>query len=161
MREVFWLEPNRLGGRPGPNKEPWSLDTFRESGISLVVSLTERMYNASSQFAPYGIDHVCIALPKNAPPKRGDATEIGYLLPCVFEIVTRHLETPNRRVIVHCSSGKDRTGLFFCYYMMRSNGLSLGAAVSAVRSILPRLLSADGWDRMGRHILTKLCAESE
>ncbi len=57
MDKVLWLLPNRLGGRAGPNREPWDLEEFRAQGVSLVISLTERIMNQSSQFFNLGIDH--------------------------------------------------------------------------------------------------------
>lgn len=153
MDKVFWLEPGRLGGRAGPNRHPWSLLEFSSNGVTLVVSLSERMYNTSHEFAAFEMDHVCIALPKSAPPKPGDGTEIAYLLPCIYDVVANHLALGEKRVIVHCSSGKDRTGLFFVYYLMRTRSLSFESALETVSAIVPRLLTAEGWRDMSRSIL--------
>jgi len=157
MDMVYWLIPGRLGARPGPNKEPWDLTELKTSGVSLVVSLSERMLNRSDEFAALGIDHVCLPLPKSVPPKRGDALDIEYILPHVFEIVAHHLATDaGHCVLVHCSSGKDRSGLFLTYFLMRSEHVPLEAALNRVKQIQPKLLTARGWWEMGQQVLTSL-----
>jgi protein-tyrosine phosphatase len=57
---------------------------------------------------------------------------------------------------VHCSSGKDRTGLFLAYWAMRTEGLSAEAAIERVRSVRPIAFSAIGWDELALDVLTAL-----
>jgi protein-tyrosine phosphatase len=154
---LYWIIPNQLAGRPGPNRQPWSITELRADGFTLVVSLTERLVNRSFEFAAHGLDHISIPLPKNAPPRPGDAFEIGALLPHIYEIVQQRLTaSPEERILVHCSSGKDRTGLFMTYFLMRSQQLPMEDAFSQVRALRPDLLTASGWDEMARQVLPHL-----
>ena len=58
-----------------------------------------------------------------------------------------------RPVLVHCSSGKDRTGLFFCYFLMRRFGLAPAPAIARVKALRPIALSADGWQEFAAEVL--------
>jgi protein-tyrosine phosphatase len=157
MDSIYWIIPGRLGGRPGPNKVPWVLSAFKENRVSLVISLTERMVNRSAEFAEHEILHVCIPLPKSAPPKLGDEYDIYALLPHIYEIVSEHLnESPENKIVVHCSSGKDRTGLFMTYFVMRYFSKPRRDALEFVRSRRADLLSAEGWKPMAMTILSRL-----
>ena len=153
MNDVYWVLPEILGGRKGPNRSPWDVLELYTSGVRMVVSLTERMLNQSEELVKTGIDHVCIALPKNAPPKLGDKENIIRLLPCVYRIVEAQIETGNGKIIVHCSSGKDRTGLFMGYFLMRFYQLSPDEAMARLEDIVPDLLSASGWREMASEVL--------
>jgi protein-tyrosine phosphatase len=59
-----------------------------------------------------------------------------------------------RSVMIHCSSGKDRTGLLMSYFLMRTRGLTVDEAILEVRRVRPIALSAIGWDEFGREVLS-------
>jgi protein-tyrosine phosphatase len=63
-----------------------------------------------------------------------------------------------RSVLVHCSSGKDRTGLFLSYYLCVTEGLGPGDAIREVRRVRPIALSADGWESFAYKVLGELDA---
>jgi protein-tyrosine phosphatase len=67
----------------------------------------------------------------------------------------RSLES-RRNVLVHCSSGKDRTGLFLSYFLCATEGLSPGDAIREVRRVRPIALSADGWETFAHRVLAEL-----
>src|SRR3712207_7415967 len=55
-------------------------------------------------------------------------TTLFRSLPVAYNFVERQL-AEGRVTVVHCSSGKDRTGLFLGYYLIRNAGLSPTAAI--------------------------------
>jgi protein-tyrosine phosphatase len=61
-----------------------------------------------------------------------------------------------RGVLVHCRSGKDRTGLFLSYYLCVIEGLTPSEAVREVRRVRPIALSAEGWESFSYRVLAEL-----
>lgn len=155
MRHVFWLVPGRLAGRPGPNREPWEPSALRALGIDVVLSLNDAEACDSDALAAHGIEHRCIALPPNEPPGPGDADVCRRGLPEAYALVAAQ-HTRGRTVLVHCSAGKDRTGMFMSYYLMREHGLGVDEAIARVREVQPRAMSAIGWEALARQVLAEL-----
>jgi protein-tyrosine phosphatase len=152
MDKVYWINEGFLGGRKGPNQAPWNLLEFKNAGISLIISVTERMMNRSHEFLAYGIHHYCIPLPKNAPPLAGDAENCKILVPFIAEFIESSLKK-GQRVIVHCSSGKDRTPLVFLYYLVRFKNYGVSDAFTFLQSKIPGLLTAEGWYELAWKLL--------
>jgi protein-tyrosine phosphatase len=94
----------------------------------------------------------CIPLSGNAPPRDGDIAHCLEALPEAYDYVRGELER-RRAVLVHCRSGKDRTGLFMCYFLIRESGLSVEGAIQAVRRVRPIALSAEGWEGLAAKVL--------
>ena len=61
-----------------------------------------------------------------------------------------------RAVLVHCSAGNDRTGLFLSYFLVRQAGMAADDAIQRVRAVRPTALSADGWETFARQLLRGL-----
>ena len=76
-------------------------------------------------------------------------------LPVAFDFVERQL-AEGRVTVVHCSSGKDRTGLFLGYYLIRNAGLSPTAAIEEVQRVRPIALSAPGWKEFALDVLCSI-----
>ncbi|MEJ7731003.1 MAG: hypothetical protein WKG00_17525 [Polyangiaceae bacterium] len=60
MREVFWLIPDRVAGRPGPDRVPWDLAAMRDAGIGAVLSVNDGLLCHPEDFASVGIEYACI-----------------------------------------------------------------------------------------------------
>ena len=103
-------------------------------------------------FAVAGIVYRCVPLSANAPPLEGDEEICARALPEAYAFVQSQMAA-GRQTLVHCSSGKDRTGLFFCYFLMRYAGFSPDKAINAVREVRPIALSAAGWDEFALRVL--------
>ena len=58
MESLFWLDPGRLAGRPGPNAEPWDLGRLRAGGIGAVLSVNDGQDCVAAEFDAAGIDHI-------------------------------------------------------------------------------------------------------
>ena len=146
------MVPGWLAGRAGPDREPWELLRLREAGIRAVLSVNDGLLCHAKDFAAAGMAYACIPLSANAPPRPGDEEICARALPQACSFVQSQL-AQRRPTLVHCSSGKDRTGLFFCYFLMRHGGLALDEAIKAVRAVRPIALSAEGWEAFAARVL--------
>jgi protein-tyrosine phosphatase len=154
MIEVFWLITDKLGGRPGPNRAPWDLAALRDAGIGAVLSVNDGLLCHPEDFASAAIRYACIPLSDNAPPQPGDVEMCLRALPEAHAFVTEQLAN-DRRTIVHCSSGKDRTGLYLAYHWMQETGASAEVAIEHVKRVRPIAFSAWGWDEHALDVLRR------
>ena len=154
MKHVFWLIPGVLAGRPGPDNEPWDLVELRDAGIAAVMSVNDGQLCHADDFAKHGLAYGCVPLSPNAPPRPGDLERCRQALPDAFAFVSR-IAGSGGATLVHCFSGKDRTGLFMAYYLVRSRGLSPESAIEAVRQVRPIAFTAPGWEDFARDVLSE------
>ncbi len=152
MQHVFWLRKGRVAGRTGPNKDPWDPQLLREGGIGAVLSVNDGELVHPDELAAADIDYRCVPLSDSAPPLAGDAGVCASALPEAFDFVASSLAR-NRATLVHCKSGKDRTGMFLCYYLCRAENLSPADAMREVRRVRPIAFSADGWEALTLEVL--------
>jgi protein-tyrosine phosphatase len=90
-----------------------------------------------------------------APPQFGDLHTCVAALPEGLSFVLASIAS-GRRVLVHCSSGKDRTGMFLTYYLCATEGLAPTRAIEEVRRVRPVALSAEGWETLTLDVLREL-----
>ena len=152
MRHVFWLIPDVLAGRPGPDREPWDLEELSLMGIGAVLSVNDGLLCHREDFALAGIEYRCLPLSPNAPPRPGDLEHCRRTLPEALRFVTDMYEQ-GKATLVHCTSGKDRTGLFLAYYLTKARGRSAKGSVAAVREVRSIAFSALGWERFALDVL--------
>lgn len=155
MKHLFWLIPDKLAGRPGPDRAPWKLAALREAGIGAVLSVNDGLLCHPEDFQAHGISYACIPLSDNAPPQPGDEEACLRALPAAGAFVREQLAN-GRITLVHCSSGKDRTGLFLAYHLMRENGMSAAAAIEEVQRVRPIALTAPGWYDFAFEVLRRI-----
>lgn len=155
MQHIFWLLPGRLAGRPGPNRQPWDLRALQGMGIDAVLSVNDGEGCERPEFAALGLHYHCVPLPPNEPPQPGDEEICHAGLPVAYDFVSAQ-HADQRAVLVHCSAGKDRTGLFLSYFLIREYSLDVDAAIARVRTVQPRAMSAMGWETMARQVLARL-----
>jgi protein-tyrosine phosphatase len=153
MDKLFWIIPGKLAGRPGPDLEPWNLASLRQGGIGAVLSVNNGLLCHPEDFVASGITYACVPLSDNAPPQPGDDHICLCALPQAYAFVQAQM-AQGHGVVVHCSGGKDRTGLFLCYFLMQHAGLSPTEAINAVRHVRPIALSAVGWEEFARQVLS-------
>lgn len=159
MQHVFWVVPNLLAGRSGPDRQPWSLSELRGAGIGAVLSVNDGVLCHLQDFERREMAYACIPLSPNAPPRPGDLEHCLSALPVAYTFVTGQLEK-GCRVLVHCSSGKDRTGLFFGYFFMRYFGQSVPEAIANVVAARPIAFTAEGWREFAPVVLSAVAADS-
>jgi hypothetical protein len=152
MDKLFWLLPGELAGRAGPDREPWNLDSLWSGGIRAILSVNDGRIVHAADLKARGIAYACEPLSPNAPPRRGDDEICRVALPRAYNFVEGQLRD-GRPVLVHCSSGKDRTGLFLCYFLVRRFGLSPERAMDRVCLVRPIALSAEGWREFATGLL--------
>lgn len=128
---------------------------MRDAGIGAVLSLNDGLLCHPEDFRALGISYACIPLSDNAPPQPGDDAHCLRALPQASRYVSTQVSL-GRVTVVHCSSGKDRTGLFLAYHMMRAEGLSPEEAIESVRRVRPVVLTAIGWHEFARDILSRV-----
>lgn len=155
MDKLFWIVPNVLAGRPGPDDEPWNLSALRQAGIGAVLSVNDGRLCDPQAFADLKIAYTCYPLSDWVPPQPGDAEHCLTFLPKGYAFVQEQL-TAGRRVVVHCSGGNDRTGLFLSYFLVRSAGLSASQAIQRVRDVRPTALGANGWGAFAQQVLEQV-----
>jgi len=153
MDKLFWLIPGRLAGRPGPDQEPWDLKSLRTGGIGAILSVNDGLSCPPDDFKAHGISYACMPLANNAPPLPGDDQICLRVLPQAYRFVQTEMRK-GHAVVVHCSAGKDRTGLFLCYFLTQYVNLSAEEAITAVRQVRPIALSASGWEDLTKEVLS-------
>ena len=145
MKNVFWLIPGKLAGRTGPNVDPWDPAELKRHGIGAVLSVNSGNLVDGAALEACGITYGCIPFSWNAPPLTGDIEICLEALPKAFAFVQQNIAA-GKTVMVHCTSGKDRTGLLMSYYLMRTKRLSIDQAIAEVRRVRP-IAGADRGDR--------------
>lgn len=156
MRNIFWLIPDRLAGRPGPTQEPWSLAELRAGGFDSVLNLSQ-YEPCSAEFVNAGLEVTWVPLPTTVPPDQAAEQACFELLPVAHQFLSDQLKS-GRRVLVHCVVGRDRTGMLLAYHIARSRGLPAATAIEHVREVRPNALAAAGWERMAERVISKLLA---
>jgi protein-tyrosine phosphatase len=159
MHKVFWLVPGELAGRSGPDQDPWDLAQLRAAGFRAVLSVNDGEHCDRAALLAHGINYACVPFSTSVPPIPGDDRICCYALPLAYAFVTRELHK-GHPVLVHCTAGKDRTGLFLAYFLMQRLGLSPHGAIQAVRRVRPIALSAAGWDGFAREVLANFALET-
>src|SRR5262245_37796209 len=74
MDKVCWLEPGRIAGRPGPDREAWDVKALHAGGIDAVLSVNDGALCSTEEFAALGIAYACCPMPTSVPPFPGDAS---------------------------------------------------------------------------------------
>ena len=159
MNHIFWLLPNELCGRPGPNFQPWNAQEFAAAGIRAILSVNSAESVYLDELTPHGIAHKCVPLAANAPPEPGELELCLERLPIAYEFAQEHVKQGSS-VLVHCRHGKDRTGLFMAYYLMRRRGLNVVDAINEVKRVRPIAMTAEGWDKFVPRVL-QACSTAE
>ncbi|HBS43146.1 MAG TPA: protein phosphatase [Oceanospirillales bacterium] len=152
MKHVFWLIDQEICGRPGPNHQPWRPEEFAKAGIGAILSVNSAESVYVDELSPHGINHMCIPLAVNAPPLPGELELCLERLPLAYRYVRDNVDT-GKAVMVHCRHGKDRTGLFMAYYLMKRDELTVEQAIAQVKEVRPIAMSAEGWDQFVPEVL--------
>ncbi len=153
MKHVFWLVPNVLAGRCGPNEHWWRLEELRKAGIGAVLSVNDGELCLADDFSLQKLAYACFPLSNNAPPRAGDLEHCLRVLPEAFSFAERNI-AQNLPVVVHCAAGKDRTGLFLAYYLVRRERCSVEHAMARVRAVRPIAFTAEGWHDFAVQVLS-------
>ena len=151
MEHIFWAIPGKLAGRPGPNLVPWDPTGLRREGFSAVLTVNHGVDVDPAQLQAAGLAHRRVRFPGGIPPNP-DALEVALeALPVALDFYREH--STRGPVLVHCSFGKDRTGLFIAHALVQEQGLAPDDALARLREVRPNALSATGWHTLARDVL--------
>ncbi|WP_394200953.1 dual specificity protein phosphatase family protein [Shewanella waksmanii] len=154
MQEVFWLEEGEIAGRCGPNKVAWDLAELKQHGIGAILSVNGGEAVDTDALAELEIDYACFPFSANIPPQVGDLEVCVAQVPKALAFIHAS-RAQGKTVLIHCRSGKDRTGLLMAYYLME-RGAAPVHAVSQVRVARDIAFSAEGWDQFAFDVLYAL-----
>jgi protein-tyrosine phosphatase len=154
MKNVFWIIPGILCGRAGPDMETWSLDEIRDSGIKAVLNVSEHEPNQSN-FESANIDLEWIPFPASYPATEETEQVCLELLPKAYQFLRSNINE-RKCVLVHCSWGRDRSGLLLAYHLAISKNLGPREAIAELRKIRPKAITALGWEDMAERVIGKL-----
>ena len=153
MKEVFWLRPGKIAGRAGPNLIPWQLEELRAAGLASILSVNHGEDCHTTLIENLGFTYNCIPMSRNAPAQAGDLEYNLRKLPEVVDFIYKNLKAGP--VLIHCRSGKDRTGLIMAAILMASEDMPPRVAMDEVLKIRPIAFSAEGWKVFCFHVLCK------
>jgi protein-tyrosine phosphatase len=154
VRHLYWILPDLLAGRPGPNRAPWDPGALAAAGIGAVLSLDSREVDAKALEAA-GLEHAFVELP--ADDEANEATEATCLerLPGAQAFLETQVEA-GRATVVHCSMGRDRTALVLAYFVACRDDLDADFALARIRDARPDALFARRWEPMGLRVIDEL-----
>ena len=155
MKHLFWLRPGLIAGRTGPDIDPWDPPELSAAGVGAILSVNDARSVYPEDLELAGIEHAHFPLSDNAPPRPGDFEYCLQTLPRAYAYIVDVIED-GRIPLIHCSSGKDRTGLTLCHYLCRRERYSPRAAVDEVRRVRPIALSATGYESFAIDVLDAL-----
>lgn len=154
MKHLFWLVEGALAGRPGPNIDTWDPQELYNVGIRAILTLNRGYGVDAPMLEVVGIAHKRIPILVQEPPQP-DAFEVAW--PALEETsrwVWEQIQSGNP-VLVHCTHGKDRTGLLLAYILVRYYGLASKEAIAHVRRVRPIALTAVGWEQFANDMLAR------
>ena len=140
---TYEVEPGFLFGRPGPNKSQWDLDGIRKCGIKVILSLVSNP--ETQQVVDAGLIHYQLLFEdKIFRPYKTANDHVLRILGKFDKILEKHLPR-NEPVLVHCNSGKDRTGLLLVYYLVTRKKIKDKRAIKTIKNLKYDALSVKGY----------------
>ncbi len=157
MQYVYWVVDGELAGRPGPNRAPWDPAALAAGGLGAVLSLDRREVDADALRAA-GLEYAVVELP--ADDVADESTEAACIerLPEAQAFLEAQAAA-GRATLVHCSMGRDRSGLVLAYYVACQEDLDADFALAKVRDARPDALFARAWEPMGLRVIDALMAQ--
>ena len=154
MKHVFQLR-DRVFGRPGPVYCPWVPAELAAGGIGAVLTLNHGQSVYVDDLNAAGLEHGWFPMEDNAPPLPGDFEHCIATLPVALEFIDK-MHGQNRAVLIHCTAGKDRTGLMMAFYLCRHEAYGAEDAIAEVRRVRPEGLSALEYEPFAIEVLNAL-----
>ena len=152
MENVFWLRKEKIAGRSGPNANAWDLEEMKANGFSAILSVNNGEAVHESILSNLGITYSNIPMSSNAPVRDGDKKLCLENLPKAMEFFRKNLM--KGPVLVHCHSGKDRTGMVLAAYLVEFEEYNVMEAMEEVIAVRPIAFSAEGWMEFVQEVLS-------
>lgn len=142
MKHIYWVRPNQLAGRAGPEKFAWAPAEILAAGVRSIVSLAGPV--DAAKLRAVGLDHLALPMPMVLLEDERQRESFVRVMPLVLEFVDRSLAQA-KPVLVHCHHGCDRTGTVLACILVSREGLAPDAAIQAVRDANPQAMEALGY----------------
>jgi protein-tyrosine phosphatase len=152
LQHIFWLKKGKIAGRSGPNTNAWDLKEIRASGFSAILSVNNGEAVHESMLSNLGIAYSNIPMSPNAPAREGDREICLENIPKAMDFIGENLAIGP--VLIHCRSGKDRTGMVMAAYLIEFEGYNAKPAMDKVIAVRPIAFSAEGWMEFGLDVLS-------
>lgn len=156
MKEVFWVVPERIAGRCGPQLVPWDCGELRNGGIGAIASLAEPVDEREVRAAE--LEHLPLYFPGMLLVSDQDFDLFLSFVPRFLDFAEQTADQ-GRPLLVHCTYGCDRTGAMLAIYLVARRGLSAEDAIARVRSVRPPAMTAVGYEEAVHRFATSLCQE--
>ena len=157
MKRVYWVIPETIAGRCGPEMAPWDCWDLHAGGIKAIVSLTEPDDETKSRDAE--IEHLPLYFPAMLLMSERDYTYFLSFVPPFLDFADRVIDE-GKPMMVHCTYGCDRTGAMISIYLVARHGYTAEDAIKKVRIHQPPAMSAEGYEQVVYHY-EKLIAGGE
>ena len=151
MKHVFWLREGVIAGRTGPNHNPWDLAEISAGGFAAILSVNDGEAVHESLIASLGMKYANIPMSDNAPARDGDREFCLANLTRAMAFIQEHRQ--KGPVLVHCRSGKDRTGLVLAAYLVEFEHYDAHKAMAELLDLRPIAFSAEGWMEFALEVL--------
>ena len=151
MEHVFWLRKRKIAGRSGPNTAMWDLNEIKANGITAILSVNHGDAVHETMLSNLGITYSNIPMSSNAPAREGDKELCLQNLPKAMDFIRENLM--NGPVLIHCRSGKDRTGMVMAAYLIEFERYDVEKSMEEVMAVRPIAFSAEGWMEFGLDVL--------
>lgn len=159
MNKLFWLRKNLLAGRTGPNLDSWDVSEFKESGFSAILSVNDGEMVHESLIKAVGLEYANIPMSSNAPVRAGDKDYCLRNLPKAMSFIGKNLV--KGPVLIHCRSGKDRTGMVLAACLIALESMNAEDAINEILSVRDIAFSAEGWVDFGLDVLNTFYAQNK
>ena len=152
MKHVFWLRKGKIAGRSGPNSAMWDLVELKANGIAAILSVNNGEAVNETVLSNLGIAYSNIPMSPNAPVRDGDKEFCLENIPKAMDFIRENLMAGP--VLIHCRSGKDRTGMVMAAYLIEFEGYNPREAMDKVIAVRSIAFSAEGWMEFGLDVLS-------
>jgi protein-tyrosine phosphatase len=122
---LWWVIPNHLGGMRKPTPE--EIQGLKSLGVDAVVSVMDDPSNLAF-YRQAGLPHLWLPTTGGQAPTPEQVEQ--------FEQFVEHQQAQGDSVVVHCSSGRRRTGTFLAAYLIR-RGHGAADAIATIERINP------------------------
>ncbi len=129
----------------------WDLNEVKANGIAAILSVNGGDAVHESMLSNLGIAYANIPMSSNAPVRDGDKEFCLANLPRAMEFVRETMM--NGPVLIHCRSGKDRTGMVLAAYLIEFEAYDVKQAMEEVIAVRPIAFSAQGWMEFAMEVL--------
>ena len=129
----------------------WDLNEIKANGIAAILSVNGGDAVHETMLSNLEIAYANIPMSSNAPVRNGDEALCLANLPKAMQFIREN--TMNGPVLIHCRSGKDRTGMVLAAYLIEFEGYDVKEAMDEVISVRSIAFSAEGWMQFALEVL--------